>query len=236
MKLINKILSFIFPNRCICCNVKISFDGIYCTKCWQKLEFIGHNICQKCSHPFEIDLEDCKNVICLKCHYKKFFFDKTIVVYHYNATIAQAIANFKYRDQTFLAKKFAEILMTKIANEIEEADIVCVVPLHLQKLYKRKFNQSLLIAKFVARTKLCYDLLIRIKNQKPQVRLTFKQRLKNVKSSFIVNPKYHNILKGKKIILIDDVITTAATVNSCAKKLKKYQVAKVTVVAIAKAN
>ena len=235
MKFFNKILSFIFPNRCICCQKSISCDGIYCANCWHKLEFIGQNICHKCAHPFEIDLEDCQNVICLKCHHKKFFFDKTIVIYRYNATIAQAIANFKYRDQTFLAKKFAEILINAIANEIKSADIICAVPLHAKKLYARKFNQSLLIAKFLAAEKLCCDLLIRAKNQKPQVRLTFKQRLKNVRSSFVVNAKYHEIIKGKKIILIDDVITTGATVNACAKKLKRCQVAEVVVIAIAKA-
>jgi len=91
-----------------------------------------------------------------------------------------------------------------------------------------------LIAKNLASNKLIFDLLIRTKNQKSQVKLTQKQRIKNIKKAFSLNPKYQNFVKNKHIILVDDVITTSSTANSCAKELKKYGAKKITILTIAK--
>jgi len=234
MKLLPKILNILFPNKCLCCDQIISFDANFCLACWQKLKFIKPPNCQICAYPFEIQIYRNDYNICSNCLKKPPFFDKTLSVFRYNETIGRAIGNLKYRDQTHLAQSFAKILANQIAYEIENCDYICAVPLHHNKLKTRKFNQALLIAKNLGSPKLIVDLLIRTKHQTSQVKLSQKQRLTNIKQAFKVNPQYAKLIAGKKILLIDDVITTSATVNAAAHELKKSRVELVVVATLAK--
>lgn len=230
-----KFIQLLFPNTCLACNTIISFDGYFCANCWKELQFINHPKCQKCSFPFDFSLEVSDN-ICANCLKKKPFYDKVYTIFRYNSTIGNAIANFKYRDQTFIARKLAKIINKFTNIELKNYDLVIGVPLHKKKLRARKFNQAILLAKFLCKDKLIYDLIIRIKNNNSQVNLGQKQRIKNIKSSFILNPKYkaNMLVKNKKILIIDDVITTSSTINSIAKILKRNKAKKVDVLAIAK--
>lgn len=171
---------------------------------------------------------------CASCAIKQPSYNKAITIFRYNKIIGTAIGNFKYRDQTFLAKKFAKLLIQKAKNEIADCDIICAVPLHPKKLKERKFNQAVLIGRYLAKEKFIPDLLWRLSNTTPQASLKKKEREKNLKRAFLVNKKYRDSLKGKKIILLDDVMTTGATIENCAKALKKCEVAKITVLTIAK--
>jgi ComF family protein len=103
----------------------------------------------------------------------------------------------------------------------EKADFVAPVPLHWRRLVSRKFNQSALILNHIPihSQKKIYDLLLRHKNTPIQGTLGEEDRIKNVKAAFKLNPKYQ--IKGKKILLIDDMFTTGATINACAKLLKR---------------
>ncbi len=240
MKLIQNLLNLIYPNKCITCDSIISIDSIYCHECWHNLEFITSPKCEICSYPFEFSFDfSFKNLpninkICLNCINKKPFYDKSIIIYRYNATIGRTIGNYKYRDRLYIAKKFGELFKKIPDINFNEYDIVCAVPLHRKKLAERKFNQSIILAKKIAPRNLKIDLILRIKNKKAQVKLTYKQRIKNTKTSFAINPKFHDFIINKKILLIDDVITTSSTINSCAKILKKAGAREISVLAIAR--
>ncbi len=119
-------------------------------------------------------------------------------------------------------------------DEINNCDIICAVPLHKKRLRQRKFNQAALIAKFLDRKKFNPDLLWRLVNTVSQVKLKREERERNLKKAFLVNKKYRNSIKDKTILLIDDVATTGATINNCAKALKKAGAKKVVVLTIAK--
>jgi competence protein ComFC len=233
MKILKNLIQIIYPNRCISCQNNISYDAKFCVNCWQSLEFIKQPFCQICSFPFELEIID-NQKICANCLSKKQYFDKTITVFRYNEVIGKALGNFKYRDQTYLAKIFAKELLKIAGSEIDDCDIICGVPIHFQKLRNRKFNQAILMAKHLNSNKINYNLIFKINNKKSQVRLTQKQRLKNLKKSFLINPKFAKKLQNKNIILIDDVITTATTINAVAKVLKQNGAKKVVVLAIAK--
>lgn len=234
MKIIQNILQLLFPNKCISCQDIVSHDANFCAKCWPNLQFINFPKCKICSYPFELNLGDEISKICANCLKKTPFFDETISIYRYNDIIGNAIANYKYRDQTHLAKIFAKILIKKTQNFIDDCDIICAIPLHKNKLKIRKFNQSILIAKHINSQKTVFDLIIRVKEQQSQVKLSQKKRIKNLKRAFIVNPKYKNKINGKTILLIDDVITTSTTINSVSRVLKKNGVKKIKVLTIAK--
>ncbi len=239
---IQKILSIFFPSHCISCEKIISKEALFCLDCWQKLQFISEPKCQICSYPFEVEIKFLQP-LCSRCLVKKPSFDSVITIFRYNEILRKAIGDLKYRDQTFLAKKFAGILAKKIKSEIEDCDILCVAPLHINRLRKRKFNQVAIIARLLCANPLSLrcsaiefipDLLWRVVDTIPQVQLRKKQREKNLKKVFLVNKKYRELVKGKKILLLDDVMTTGATLENCAKVLKKCGAKKVIVAVIAK--
>lgn len=232
-KFFKKILEIIFPNSCISCNEIISSDGLLCAKCFAKTKFICDPKCQICSYPFEVEIKHLPP-FCGKCISKKPYYDKALAIYQYNEIISKAVTNLKYNDQTFLAKKFAQILFKNFKDEIDNCDIICAVPLHEKRLRVRKYNQAALIAKFLQPKKFIPNLLFRLVNTTSQVKLKREDRERNLKKAFLLNKKYKNSIKDKTILLIDDVATTGATINNCARALKKSGAKKVAVLTIAK--
>ena len=230
-----KIIEIFFPNQCLLCSELIGQEGAFCRSCWSKLQFITEPKCNICSHPFEYLIAE--NLLCPKCLVQKPSYDKAIVVFRYNTVIKKVIADFKYRDTTYLSKKFAKILFDRYKNEIGACDFIVAVPLHKKRLRKRKFNQAVILGRDLAKLsekRFFYDLLLRIKNTTPQVELRKKQRQKNLKNAFRLNEKYSSNIIGKKILLIDDVTTTGTTLENCAEILKKFGAAKVVTLTIAK--
>ncbi len=232
MNFFKKILEIIFPSHCLYCQKIISAEGLFCNDCWLKLQFITEPKCNICCNPFEFIVA--QNLTCSNCLNQRPSYDKAIVVFCYNDIIKKIIGDLKYRDGTYIAKKLARFLFNHARSEIIDADFIVAVPLHKKRLRHRKFNQSLMLAREISKTKLQWDFLLRIKNTTAQVALKQKQRRRNLKNAFALNPKYFEIVKGKKILLLDDVMTTGATLENCAKILKKSGAKSVTVLTIAK--
>jgi ComF family protein len=230
-----KFLQLIFPNHCFSCVTIISGDGLFCKNCWQKLQFISEPKCEICSYPFEVEIKTMKP-ICGSCLKKKPSFDKLITIFRYNQIIQKAVTDFKYRDQTFLAEKFAKLLSAKIKKELVEFDLLVAVPLHVNRLKQRKFNQVVLIGRILVneKNKFFPDLLWRIVDKKPQIKLNKEERENSLKRAFLVNKSYRSLVKNKTILLLDDVCTTGATLDNCAKELKRRGAKKVIALTIAK--
>lgn len=233
MKILKNILAVFFPSHCLACEKIISKDALFCSICWQKLQFITEPKCEICCHPFEETSQN-STIICSKCLLKKPSFDKAIAIFRYNYVLRKIITALKYHDQTFLAKKLANILYTKSQSEIANADFLTAVPLYKKRLYKRKFNQAVLLGRNLAKEKFIPDLLIKKIDTSPQIKLTKKQREDNLRQAFLLNPKYQNLIKNKTVILLDDVMTTGSTVENCAKELKKKGAQKVVVLVVAR--
>ena len=232
-------MEIFFPNHCLFCDKVIDKEALFCSICWPKLQFITDPKCKICAYPFEVELKGkAANLPCAQCLKKKPSFDKVITIFRYNKIFRKIIADLKYRDATFIAKKFSKLLKEKIAPELDDIDFVTVVPLHINKLKKRKFNQVILLAKNSLtknhKIKIYNDILFRAKDTPSQVDLTSKQRKENIKRAFILNKKYKDFIKDKKILLVDDVMTTGATIESCAKVLKKTGAKKVVILTLAK--
>lgn len=128
-------------------------------------------------------------------------------------------------------------MINRIKEIEDKVDYIIPVPLHKTRLISRRYNQSAIICQQIA-TKLKFNfignLLVRIKNTKSQNKLNRQDRLKNTKKVFYVNKYYQNKIRGKNILLIDDVITTGATIDNCCIALKKYKANKIYVCSIAK--
>lgn len=131
--------------------------------------------------------------------------------------------------------------MKKYINDFNcKIDYIVSVPMHLSKLRKRGYNQSFLLANDLAKITgidFIKDLLIKVKNTKRQVGLNISKRKTNLKDSFSVKDKYKDIIRGKNILIIDDVFTTGSTINECARILKIYgKVDKVMSLTVAKTH
>jgi ComF family protein len=233
-KLVKKYLETIFPKTCLICN-KIIANGSFCIDDWHKLHFLQNPACDICYQPFEIKTDD--KTVCGKCLAKRPEYFKAISVLSYDKNSRTLITKFKYFDQTKLARYFSKLMLKQAQYILSDIDFITPVPLHKFKIVSRKYNQSALLAKniaFLSHKKLLLDLLIRTKNSKPQASLSQKMREKNVVGIFTVRQKYFKTIKGKNILIIDDVITTGATVDSCCKALKKFGAKKIYVLTLAK--
>ncbi len=150
-------------------------------------------------------------------------FDKARSVFKYNDISGQMITGLKFQDKTPYAKTLANLMSPRLSEFGDDFDIITSVPLHPLKLIKRKYNQAAVLANKLARlnNKKANNLILKkVRNIKPQTSLTRKERIENVRGAIEINKKYISDIKGKNILLVDDVMTTGATANECAKILK----------------
>jgi len=155
----------------------------------------------------------------------------------YEGPVQKAIHMYKYERKKWLSRSFAEWMNDFLSEHTEiEFDIIIPVPLHMIREFQRSFNQSWLIAYYLGRMKkklVIYDALVKVKNNPSQTGLDHQKRKENVQGVYIV--KKQQMIKGKKILVIDDVCTTGATVEEIYKTLKNSGAKKVTILTIARA-
>lgn len=225
-----KITKYLFPNRCLKCSKTIEDKSSICYQCFDKIDFITYPNCKSCGRPFEFD--NGVNTICPTCIKDK----RPVIKYNrscfeYSNIAKSMIFAFKFYDKTNLAKIFAK-WMVKAGEDffkdnkrnIKTPDVIVPVPLHWTRLITRKYNQSALLANELSKLtdiEVNHQVLKRGKKTKPQVQFNGKARVKNVRDAFVVRKNKGIEVKGKTILLIDDVYTTGATIKECAKALKK---------------
>ncbi len=164
-------------------------------------------------------------------------YDRARAVARYSSTMQELIQSFKYGDRHEGLALFGRWMAAAGAELVADADLIVPVPLYRSRLWSRRFNQSAMLAKWVGRLANvpvdCF-LLARVKRTPSQVGLTAAQRRRNVAGAFRVTcPRAH--IQGKRIIVIDDVITTGATADACARTLKRAGASRVDVLALARA-
>lgn len=230
----NFLAQIMMQSHCVICN-KIIDNGYFCPEDFSNLSFITDPKCEICCQPFDFKTQEI--FLCAKCSKKKPLYDKAISIMRYDDVSKKIILGLKYFDQTYLSKIIAKMMLNGAKDVALMSDLIVSVPLHKSKLGKRKFNQSILIAKNIAKIAkipICYDILIRTKATKSQFVLKKDQRYKNLKDALIFNDKYLAKIKGLNILLIDDVITTGATIHQCCRVLRKAGVNKIYVLTLAK--
>lgn len=234
--MLDSIKDFIFPKLCFCNEPTDNPDSL-CDKCWKKLDFISSNCCSKCGIPQDYNFG--AGALCPECIKKEPHFDIARSVFKYDDFSGKFITLLKYADKTHLVEMLSKFLVTEIRNQpdFDDYDIITSVPIHQMRLLGRKFNQSALLAnKISSQTNIeCNNMLLkRVKNVVPQTGLKRKHRLKNVKGVFDIVNKNLDKIKNARVIIIDDVYTTGATLNECAKVLKLNGAEKVFAVTIAR--
>ena len=208
----------------------------FCGNCLSGFSRLGSPLCPICGIPFLSGIEE--DHVCEECLRKSPFFDKTRAPYVYDGRMKDAVHLFKYQGKAHMAKAFGPLLASFSLEWMRgERDLLVMpVPLHRRKLRGRGFNQSLLLARYVAPglgALLDYLSLRRVRDTQVQAGLKRDERRKNVRKAFeVVDSK---AVKGKTVLLIDDVATTGSTLNECARVLKRAGCGKVYCLVLARA-
>lgn len=201
--------------------------GALCPTCWQGIRFIAAPHCARCGLPFDYDPmgDGAGTLVCGACLARPPQFDRCRSVFAYDDASRPLVLGFKHGDRTDCAPAFAQWLARAGAALLAEPDVIIgPVPLHRWRLLKRRYNQSAMLALALGRLtgRLAIpDLLIRRRATPSQGGLTAKGRARNVQGAFAVNPRWAGHVKEARILLIDDVFTTGATVGECARTLRR---------------
>jgi len=189
---------------------------------WSRVVFLEDPVCDGCGAAFEYDGGDFASDRCAACLASPYRFSRCRAACVYDAASRGLILQFKHGDQQQFAGLFARWLGRAAAPLIEQADAVVPVPLHPTRLLARRFNQSAEIARPLARSaQLDYlpDALLRTTRTQSQGGRSARGRRLNVKSAFTLTEAGARRVRGRRILLIDDVLTTGATAEACAKAL-----------------
>lgn len=216
-----KFFNILFPRdiKCLVCKEELSHNTLYsiCDKCMDSLPFIRGKICLRCGQPLSNEAN-----YCLRCKNNKFEFKANRSVFTYRGAIRKLIKNLKYDNMKYLAKTFSNFIASEIMNYSVNFDMVVPVPLSERRRKIRGYNQAYLLCKSL-QDKLHFDVredvLIKIKHTPSQAYLSVEERRKNLEGSFKVVDK--SFVKGKTILIVDDIYTTGSTMNECAYTLKK---------------
>jgi len=222
-----KLLDVMLPPTCPGCKTIVSPPGGLCPECWEKITFISAPTCSTCGHPFEFSgmgEDNLKGVICGSCARTPPPFGRARAAFIYNDASRKMVLAFKHADQTHLAGLFAAMLHRVGAELINDCDLIIPIPISTMKLFSRRYNQSAEIARVLARNSakaFAPSALKRISTPRgkksSQANLSRRARFENVRGVFIVSPRMAQRLKGKSVLLVDDVLTTGATITEAAR-------------------
>jgi ComF family protein len=220
-------LDWLFPPQCGGCEKR---GKIWCDECNQNIRLIKPPICKFCGQQIQ------KGEICFNCEISKPHYNRMRSLAIYDGPLRNAILKLKYYRDISLGNILAELLIKLFLNQTWEVDIILPVPLGLERQAQRGYNQASLLAKPIALAcGIAYEPggLEKIKNTPSQVGLNFAQRHLNVKDVFFANEK---IIRGKRVMLVDDVCTSGATITACAEALEAANAKKIYALTLARAS
>ncbi|MEO5804342.1 MAG: ComF family protein [Verrucomicrobiota bacterium] len=217
-------LNFFYPAICQICNEQraIQSEGYVCADCWTDVRFIKPPFCERCGLPYEGEITTAFE--CSNCREMELHFRSARSAVAARGVVLEVIHRYKYFRALWFEPFLADLLVreAKPILEKEEWNLIVPVPLHRLKKREREFNQAERLAEHLARAinvPLNRNLLERIEFTRTQTQLTRPERMANVRSAFRMREA--NRLKGERIILLDDVLTTGATTSACANVLQK---------------
>lgn len=212
------------PPQCFGCAAPIARQGGLCGACWYAIDFIERPFCDISGMPMPFDpsIGASGLSISVAAIDKPPPYARARAVMRYNEASASLISRFKYADRLEAAPAFAHWMVRAGSDVLQGADLIMPVPLHRGRLFQRRYNQAAELSRAIARetgVALAADHLVRVRATRPQVGLSGDARRRNVAGAFRVKSGVGPQITGKTIVLVDDVMTTGATIEACARVL-----------------
>ena len=234
--LVQTALDIVLPPRCVGCRSHVDRQGDLCPGCWTGLTFIEGPVCRICGFLFEIDTG--ADALCGSCVRRKPSFEMARSVLRYDDASRDLILAFKHGDRTELAATFGQWMARSGANLLEDSDVVVPVPLHWRRLFLRRYNQSALLAQAITsvghKVPVFPAVLERRRNDPSQSGKSASARRANVRSGFGVSRRGRDCIQRKRVLIVDDVFTTGATVEACARVLQAAGASEVSVLTLSR--
>jgi len=224
-RLLDGLVDIVYPKKCLACKNKLdiaSSDAFICSQCRGKIKRNMPPFCRHCGRHLNTKI-DTKG-ICASCIRQPLYFDRAFSSCIYEGVIKELIREFKYKNKDYLARSLSEIMIDFIKEynlPLDYMDLIVPVPLHKARLREREFNQAGILSNHIAgafNKIVSEEALIRRRATRTQVELKDNERFINVAGSFSLDPAIS--VRGKNILLVDDVLTTGATASEAARVLK----------------
>ena len=259
LKPLQRMLDLVLPPRCLGCGQLVERQGTLCAPCWAAITFVAEPLCRRCGLPFAFGLASGgpesggperaeqdfageqyagERYECGACLAEPPPFARARAVMRYDDASRPLLLGFKHGDRTEAAPPFAAWMARSGGELLAAAGLVAPVPLHWRRLLARRYNQAALLARplaGLAGIPAVPDLLLRRRATPSQGRLSRAERQRNVAGAFAVNPRRAAALRGRRLLLVDDVMTTGATVSACARAALRAGAAAVDVLVLARA-
>jgi ComF family protein len=238
-----RALDAVLPPRCLNCGKTIAGTARLCGGCWQGLSFLAPPWCRRCGYPLPESAAAAP--LCAVCAASPPVFDRARAALRYDDGARGMILRFKHADRTDIARTFGQLLLRAGTELVAGDPVIAPVPLHRWRLLRRGYNQAGLLAHALARelrlparrgeARLIPDLLQRVRATASQQGLGAEQRQLNVTAAaFRLHPRHRDAIAGRRVLLIDDVLTTGATLGACSRVLRAGGAAAVDILVLAR--
>lgn len=233
--LMDGVADFFLPPLCVFCRQPMDQHGVLCAACWRQIDFIAPPLCDRLGIPLPYDSGG--KTISAAALANPPAYNRARAVARYDGILRELVHRLKYGDRHEAVAMFGRWLVQTGFDLLTDADLLVPVPLYRWRLWARRFNQSAILARSMSRV--CaveWDAfaLRRARPTRSQIGLTIQQRQRNVAGAFQVPKRSLAKIAGRNIVLVDDVITTGATAEACARTLTRAGASRVDVVALAR--
>ncbi|MGO8911466.1 MAG: ComF family protein [Bradyrhizobium sp.] len=227
-------LDIALPTLCVACREPVDGEGV-CAECWAKLSFIAPPYCPRLGIPFVYDPGP--DMLSMEAISNPPAYARARAAVRYDDVARTLVHALKYQDRTDLAPAMGRWMARAGHELLDDADVLIPVPLHWRRAWHRRYNQSGALARVIQRqtgVKVAPEALQRIRRTEQQIGLSRPQRASNVQGAFKVAADRQSLIAGRRIVLIDDVLTSGATVDACARALLRAKAATVDVLVFAR--
>jgi len=214
------VIDGILPPRCLSCGATVDEADALCGTCWAAMDFFAPPWCAVCGMPFPYPMGE--GAICGACASRPPSWDRARSVFRYDRHSRRLVLMLKHADQTHLSGAFGRWMRRTGAELLDSADLLIPVPLHWTRLLGRRFNQAALLAQAIRAAggpPVGADWLVRRRRTPSQGLMGPQARARNVRGAFALHRG--RSVAGKRVVLIDDVLTTGATAEECARVLRQ---------------
>ena len=227
-------LDLALPTLCVACRAPVAAEGV-CAACWAKLSFIAPPFCERLGIPFAYDPGP--GILSMQAIADPPAYNRARACVRYDDVARTLVHGLKYQDRMDLAPTLARWMARAGADILKDADVLVPVPLHWRRGWSRRYNQSGALAKVIGKivnVPMATGALKRIRPTPHQVGLSKSERARNVQGAFQVPDERRSEVEGRRIVLVDDVLTSGATTDACARTLLRARAANVDVLVFAR--